>query len=152
VDFLVDNWPLLLPGAALWIGGWVQAVTLLGVGFIRNNQEYAWNALRGLVLAVFGMVYVSFWFTVKQPLSHIYFVLFPLIMTYSCYCWMFFKKKEVWRTVAKTFVILGVIFHFGYALVVAPHDSIYPGREKIQKAIDAKDYRIFGERRKGSLY
>ena len=49
-------------------------------------------------------------------------------------------------------MILGVIFQFGYAIAVAPNDSIYTKRDVIANAIQKKDYRIFGERRPGSLY
>jgi hypothetical protein len=111
-----------------------------------------WKELNWLMAGVFGMVYVSFWFTIKQPLSHIYFVFFPLLMTYSCYCWMRFKDKKIWVIAAKGFVILGVVFQFGYAIAVASNDSIYPKRDVIGKAIQEKDYHVFGERRPGSLY
>jgi hypothetical protein len=65
---------------------------------------------------------------------------------------MRFKDKKIWVTAAKAFVILGVIFQFGYAIAVAPNDSIYTKRDVIANAIQKKDYRIFGERRPGSLY
>ena len=71
-------------------------------------------------------------------------------MTYSCYAWMRFKKS--WGVWAHAFIVLGVVFQFGYAITVAPRDSIYPQRDVISKAIQQKDYHVFGERRAGSLY
>ena len=53
---------------------------------------------------------------------------------------------------ALPFIVLGVVFQFGYAITVAPRDSIYPQRDVIRKAIQQKDYHVFGERRAGSLY
>jgi len=111
-----------------------------------------WPELNLLLTGVFVMVYASFWFTVKMPLSHIYFVFFPLLMTYSCYCWMAFKGKKYWRLTAKVVVVTAVLFQTAYAVAVFHQDSIYPQRETMTKAIQEKNYRIFGERRPESLY
>ena len=141
---------------SLWVS-FLSAVlvqlTAYGISQLPQNPPSPhWKELNWLVAVIFVMVYSSFWFTIKLPLSHIYFVFFPLLMTYSCYCWMRFKDKKIWVTAAKAFVILGVIFQFGYAIAVAPNDSIYTKRDVIANAIQKKDYRIFGERRPGSLY
>ena len=37
-------------------------------------------------------------------------------------------------------------------LCLAPHDSIYSSRDRIVKAIQEKNYHLYGERRPGSLY
>jgi hypothetical protein len=141
---------------ALWVSvlaaGLVQLTTYGVTRLPQTSPGPHWKELNWLMAIVFLMVYVSFWFTIKLPLSHIYFVFFPLLMTYSCYCWMKFKDQKIWVMAAKTFVILGLVFQFGYAIAVAPNDSIYPKRDTINRAIQEKDYRIFGERRPGSLY
>jgi hypothetical protein len=141
---------------ALWVSvlaaGLVQLMTYGITRLPLTSPGPHWKELNWLMAVVFLMVYASFWFTIKLPLSHIYFVFFPLLMTYSCYCWMKFKDKKIWVMAAKAFVILGVVFQFGYAIAVAPNDSIYPKRDVISRAIQEKDYRIFGERRPGSLY
>jgi hypothetical protein len=98
------------------------------------------------------MVYASFWFTIKQPLSHIYFVFFPFIMTYSCYCWARFADRRPWRFAAKLFLALALFFQIGYAVAVAPQDSLYTQRALVAKAIQEKNYHILGERRPGSFY
>jgi hypothetical protein len=141
---------------SLWVSflaaGLVQ-LSAYGISLLPQTPPGPhWKELNWLVAVVFVMVYTSFWFTSKLPLSHIYFVFFPLLMTYSCYCWMRFKDKKIWVMAAKAFVILGVIFQFGYAIAVAPNDSIYPKRDVISQAIHSSDYKIFGSRRPGSLY
>ena len=128
---------------------------LLGMWVEKLHPEKAgpqWRGLNVLLLAVFAMVYSSFWFTVKMPLSHIYFIFFPLIMTYSCYCWMAFKENENFRLAAKVFVLLAVVFQFGFAIAVEPRDSIYPQWKTLKQAIDQKNYHLVGERRPESLY
>jgi hypothetical protein len=98
------------------------------------------------------MIYASFWFTVKMPLSHIYFIFFPLIMTYSCYVWVSFKGWKYGPLLGKSLVALALVFQLGYAIAMKPLTSIYTQWPVIKKAIDQKDYRIFGERRPESLY
>lgn len=168
IDFLREHYWIFVPGAILWIAGLIQPLVLFliwcrqllknlkeayGISqFPQNQPGPHWEELNWLMAAVFVMVYASFWFTVKLPLSHIYFVFFPLIMTYSCYCWMRFKDQKKLVIAAKAFVILGVVFQFGYAIAVAPTDSIYPKRAVISQAIRSGDYKIFDLRRPGSLY
>jgi hypothetical protein len=134
----------------------IMAITMaLGLWIGRFQPEKSgpqWKELNLLLSIIFTMVYASFWFTVKMPLSHIYFLFFPFLMTYSCYCWMCFKEKRVWRFAAKAFLILGIIFQVGYAIAVEPQDSIYPSWKVIKQAIDQKNYHLMGERRPESLY
>ncbi|HTA77535.1 MAG TPA: hypothetical protein VK791_10285 [bacterium] len=139
---------------ALWVSLLAAVLAqLLAYGLSLLPQTASgprWKELNWMMAAIFVMIYASFWFTSKLPLSHIYFVFFPLLMTYSCYAWLQFPKS--WKLWAKVFIVLGVVFQFGYAITVAPRDSIYTKRDVITKAIQDKDYRVFGERREGSLY
>jgi hypothetical protein len=134
----------------------VLAVTyLLDLWLSRFHPEKAgpqWKGMNLLLTVVFAMVYTSFWFTVKMPLSHIYFVFFPLIMTYSCYCWAALRDLRYGPLFAKAFLVMGVVFQFGYAVAVEPRDSIYTKWTVIKQAIDQKNYRLMGERRPESLY
>ncbi len=84
------------------------------------------------------MVEASFWFTIKMPLSHIYFILFPFIVSYSCYCWALFAGQKYGRVVAKVVVAFGVYFQLVYALALEPQFSIYPQRQLVAKAIQEK--------------
>ncbi len=149
--FLKDH-ILLLPGAFLWLAGILQALVLLFSWFRKSNLVPGWREFKWLSLLVFGMVYGSFWFTIKPPLSHIYLVLFPLIMIYSCYGWAFFANDLRWRLFAKAFVLVGLFFQLSYAVAVAPRDSLYTQRDLVAKAIQEKNYHLLGERSPGSLY
>lgn len=144
------RWELL--GIAAGVAG---ISYLLDLWLARLHPEKTGPQWRGLVLlmtVIFIMIYASFWFTVKMPLSHIYFIFFPLIMIYSCYCWAAFKGQKYAPLLAKAFLITGVLFQLGYAVVVEPKDSIYTKRSVIKQAIDQKNYHLMGERRPESLY
>jgi hypothetical protein len=149
----LENHPLLLvPGAFLWIAGLLQPFVLLFAWFKKKHPVSGWKETKWLLLALLAMVEVSFWFTIKLPLSHIYFILFPFIMGYSCYCWVLFADKKYGRVLAKIFLVFGVFFQLVYALTLEPQYSIYPQRARVAKAIEEKNYHLMGERRPGSLY
>ncbi len=151
-QFLLQNPAILVPGAVLWIGGILQAVFLFLAWFKTSSPFPQWNPLKKVLAGAFLMVYASFWFTVKLPMSHIYFILFPLIMIYSCYVWSYFADNPRWGFAVRLWLILAVGFQAGYAVAKAPQDSLYTQREVVAKALREKNYRLLGERRAGSLY
>jgi hypothetical protein len=163
IGFLFSHPLILLPGAFLWIAGLLQPFILLAGWFFKKPSGPRWPEMKWLVLAIFLMAEVSFWFTIKKPLSHLFFIFFPFLMAYSCYVWLSFADQKRWRVLAKVFVAAGILFQLGYAFAVKPDYSIYtvvvkPGqpvydqRALVVKAIQEKDYRILGERRPGSFY
>jgi hypothetical protein len=152
IKFLTDRPWLMVPGFLFWIGGILQALFLFFCWFIRKHPIAAWREVKMLLLGGYLMVWVSFWFTIKEPFSHIYMVFYPLLMIYSCYCWSLFADKPKWRLAAKVLLIMGLYFQLGYALAVKPVDSLYIKREPVVKAIQDKNYHLFAERRPESIY
>lgn len=150
--FLLSHPTLMVPGALLWIAGLIQPCILLFCWLKKDHPAAGWREIKWLTLALLLMVEISFWFTLKQPIAHIYFVLFPFIMAYSCYCWAFFAPQAHWRAVAKVFLVTGFFFQAAYAVVLTPGCSIYPKRAQVAEAIHEKNYHLMGERRPGSLY
>jgi hypothetical protein len=88
----------------------------------------------------------------KAPVSHTFYVTFPVAMLYSLYCWSEFLKKRGWQTFAKVFIVCGLIFDLGLAASNLRQVSLYRERDKIVEAIRARDYRLLGERRAGARY
>ena len=152
IKFLTDRPWLLVPGVILWIGGLVQALVLFLAGFLKQHPAPLWTPTRNLTALCLLMVWVSFWFTIKLPLSHIYLVFYPLLMLYSCYVWSLMTAHPKARFWARVFLILGLYFQLGYAVVRSSHDSFYPDRARLVSALEQKDYRLFQERRPGTLY
>jgi hypothetical protein len=147
-------------GLFFWIAGILQAVLLLVFWFKTRHTLPLWKETKWLVFWFLAMVYVSFWFTIKPPAAHIYFVFFPFILLYSCYVWSFFSRSFRWRLFAKSFVACAVVFQLGYAVAVIPTDSFYAPQESgvglkrdiVVQALRAGNYRIMGDRRSRSLY
>jgi hypothetical protein len=152
IVFLQNHPEILVPGVLLWAIGLLQPFLLLFAWLKREHPVAGWEKMKWLILAIFGMVWISFWFTIKQPLSHIYFIFFPFLMAYSCYVWVLFVGERRWVWAAKAFLLLGLYFQVGYAVAVAPKDSLYSQRALMVKAIQEKNYHLLGERRAGSFY
>jgi hypothetical protein len=97
---------------------------------------------------------VSFWFTVRGPDAHRYYAFFPFAMVYSLYCWDFLAGSKRWKWIAVIFIAVAIFFQAGYAIEKGKESksNYLMDKEKIAKAIDAKDYKLLGERRPDSLY
>ncbi|MFH0865338.1 MAG: hypothetical protein V1904_04040 [Bacteroidota bacterium] len=140
---------------SLWAVPFVVIVGLIGfaqvgwmiIAWFRKNELPGWKTIKQLLLFVFLITYTSFFFSVKDPASHTFYLMFPLVMIYSFYCWQpLFRKKWI-RRIAIIFLFSGIIFHTALALDNFKNKSMYSHREKPLKAIQQKDYKILGERR-----
>ena len=154
IAYLFHSPWLLVPGFLLWGAGYLQAVGLFVLWFRRDSPRSDWRALKGLMLFTFLVIYASFWFTVKPPLAHIYYLMFPVVMIYSFHGWDWVAAKPNGKTLARVFLAIAVFFQVGYALQNArDRVSTYSqNRGLMVKAIEARDYRILAERRPNSLY
>lgn len=153
VEFLMGSPFLLYPGIFLWIAGLAQAIALLVIGFRNRHPSPDWNRVRGLALFTFLIVWASFWFTCKWPLSHIYYdATFPMVFLYSLYCWESLAASKPWRVFGVVFLVAAIVFQAAYAWRTYPVYSIYMDRDRIVRAIQEKNYHLVGERRSLSYY
>ena len=150
--FMKQNLWLIPIVAFLTLVGILQCIALVGLWFKKSHPQNDWKAVKYFTLATVVLLYFSFLFSMKAPVSHTFYVTLPVAMLYSLYCWSEFLKKKGWQMFAKVFVVSGIIFHIGLAASNLKQVSIYLERGKIVEAIKAKDYRLLGERRAGSRY
>jgi len=152
LNFFEKN-PWIIP-FAFFVGiiGIIQPVVLLLLWFSKKKAQRDWRSIKYFILFTFFIVYFSFAFSVKEPSSHTFYVVFPVVMIYSFYCWSKFFKKKIWRKFAIAFIISGIVFHLGLAIGKGPGRSLYKNRDIPKLAIEKKDYKILGERRPSSLY
>jgi hypothetical protein len=152
LNFFEEN--LWVTPFAVFVGiiGIIQPVVLILLWFSKKNEQRDWRRIKYFILFTFLIVYFSFAFSVKEPSSHTFYVVFPVVMIYSFYCWSKLFKKKIWRKFAIAFIISGIIFHLGLALGKGPGRSLYKNRDIPELAIEKKDYKIMGERRPFSLY
>jgi len=135
----------------LLVIGFLQ-VGLLIIGFFIKTQNEEWKKMRWLNICSYGLLFCSFFFSIKGPSSHTFYILLPLPMIYSFYCyeWLI-SKKAVALKVLRVVVYCGFFFHIGLAYYNFQHKSIYKDRPKVTEALNKMDYRVLGERRSDQL-
>jgi hypothetical protein len=137
----------LLPlGLFLLLAGWLQVLFLIAQWFLKKDPEKDWQAVRRLILGLILLIYISFWFTSKTPAAHTYYLFLPPVMLYSFYCWNDWMKKDRWRKWAKIFLVCGLFYQAGLALVRLPIHSLYKDRSIPVSAIVQKNYHLLGEK------
>lgn len=152
LTFLKENLWLIPFVAFLTIAGIAQSAVLLVLWFKKRHAHQDWPAIKYFTLATVVLLYLSFLFSMKSPVSHTFYITFPVAMLYSLYCWSTFLRKRFWQKFAAVFIISGLIFDFGLAATNFRQVSIYVERARVAAAIKARDYRILGERRAGARY
>ena len=151
LDFFKSVPWLWAPGLFLLLMGWVQPLSLLILGWLKDERHPEGRTVSQTVLFGFLMVWMSFWFTSKPPLAHIYYVLMPLLVVYSFYAWSRLASRRAWRLFALACLAVNICFQTGWMLHMMGTQSLYTGRDKVARAIQEKDDRILGERRPGSF-
>ncbi|HNZ43821.1 MAG TPA: hypothetical protein PLB59_07575 [Bacteroidales bacterium] len=144
--FFKDYWPAAPFILLVILAGFLQVAYLIVAFFLKNPQaDFAfakWITL-GAMLITWG----SFFFSVKGPSSHTFYVLFPLVMIYSFYCWQPLFRRQWFAVIMAVLLISGLITHGTLAYHNYSLKSMYLNRDLPLKAIQEKDYHILGERR-----
>lgn len=128
------------------ISGFLQVAYMI-IAFFRKNPKADFGWVKWITFIAMIITYISFLFSIKGPSSHTFYVLFPLVMIYSFYCWgPLFRKK--WFAVLMAVLLVSTIITNG---TLAYHNyylkSMYKNRDLPLKAIQQKNYHLFGERR-----
>lgn len=130
----------------LLVAGFVQVAFYI-LSFFMTNKTEGWQSIKWITLGSVVLIYLSFFFSVKGPSSHTFYVMMPLIMIYSFYCYTNLLR---WRSAVKkgavVLLLSGMIFHAGVGRYYSGL-SIYAKRQDIEKAIKTKDYTKVGLRR-----
>lgn len=145
--------PWLYPPALfLMVVGWVQPFIFLGAGWkrdIRRTGEAQLTYL--LMMGAFLWVWFCFWFTTTRPFTYMYYIFLPLVVFYSFYVWSRFSPP-LWKILGVVCLAASLWLQAGILIERFKDQSFWAGRGLVSKAIGQKDYRILGERRKGSFY
>jgi hypothetical protein len=126
--------------------GLIQPLILLA-GFFRPAGPPDWTTVRRLTIAVLILIYASFAFSIKNPASQAFYVVLPLVMIYSFYCWAPFFRFRAGRIVAVGLLVAGALTHVALAVDNFRGVSLYTNRALVIRAIDERNYRLLGERR-----
>lgn len=139
-------YPWMKPCTLFLLGfGFLQVAFFIVSFFLKRNQA-DWKFVKWLSLSTVVLVFVNFLFSGKGPSSHAFYILYPVSLIYSMYCYqyIFQKRPRLFRIVFIGVLLSGVVYMTGLARYKYMFESLYLNREKIQKAIDEKDYTLAG--------
>jgi hypothetical protein len=131
----------------LWLFGLLMLVAFVFV-FFKKESSPEWKKIKYLTLFLFVVTFSSFFFSVKGPSSHTFFIVFPMVFFYSMYCheWLIGKYK-IWKKLMLAAMVSSLFFYTSLGMYNYKHKSMYINRETVEKAIKEKNYKILGERR-----
>lgn len=132
--------------AILLVAGIAQVFFFAVCLFIRGGAA-PWSRVRGLTWGSILLVYFSFFFSIKGPSSHTFYLMFPVAMLYSLHCYRRLVSRRWARPVAVVLLVSGFIFHAGLAVEKFRTVSLYRNRSLVVKAIENRDYLLLGPRR-----
>lgn len=131
----------------LFLAGCIQAGLFLAA-FFRRHAGSVERKLGWVVLGTVFLTWSAFQFSIKEPEAHTFAVLVPLALFYSfhCYAWLF-ARRAANLGLLKAAVIVGVLFSAGMGLHNLDHRSLYRDRDRVERAIELRDYTQLGLRR-----
>ena len=140
------------------IVGFVQPVAMAMTWFRRSDGDSGWIRMRWLTVGTVLWIYGSFFLSVRGPLAHAFYIVFPVSALYGAYCWRAFvvtpvsghrfDRSGVWvKRIAAVTLVSGVLMHAGLAIDRAPSRSLYRDRALVQAAISTPNDRFLGDRR-----
>jgi hypothetical protein len=157
--------PWLLPFAAVLFGVGILHPLWMAVTGFRSVQwspgasapgsiapAREWRATRVLFAASVLLVYVSFFWSVRGPQAHAFYVMWPVAAFFAFMCWEVRASARGGRLrgferVAVVALASSIVLHAGLALDRRPRLSLYADRDLVAAAIAEPNDRYLGDRR-----
>jgi hypothetical protein len=127
--------------------GLVQPFVLL-VGLFRSQRaSTTFKAVALTTSLTIALICASFLFSVKDPASHAFYVVYPVATIYAFHVWEGLLGRRWARTIAAALLVSTAAIHLAIALDRVRTHSLYADRARVVRAIEQQDYRLLGERR-----
>lgn len=140
--------------------GLLQPVVMAAAWFKRAPGDREWARVKWLAAGTVLWVCASFFFSVRGPQAHSFYVTCPVALVYAAHCWQMLASPTAaggrWRLplppvwlerIAAVVLVSGVVMHAGLAIDRAPRRSLYLDRPLVQAAISSRNDRFLGDRR-----
>ena len=140
---------LILSALALAAGLlWQLYLTIVMIGrYLRGkNKRYSEYTLFLLVLL---WVTLIFMLTPRPPVLRNFYLMFPVVVLAMLRMLTDLGNDKIVQQLMMGLISASIVFHSVVGITLIPNISMYRDREKIQRALEATDYHIFGERRPG---
>ena len=144
--FLTD-YPFAAPFIAyVTVLGLIQVAYLIIAFFLKNTAaDFKW--IKYIALGGVIITYISFFFSIKGPSPHPYYLLFPLSMMYSFYCWQMLFHRKWFIIMMAAMLIAGIVTSSALTVNNYYRLSMYRNRSLALKAVQEKNYLLLGKRR-----
>jgi hypothetical protein len=158
---LLFRMPWLLPFVAVVAtAGLVQPLWMAVTAVRRDPGGGAdWTRVRLLLAGTIALVYFDYFFSVRGPQAHAFYVVFPVAALFASSCWQVAARAASgqddgagragrrWERVAGVVMICGLVMHAGLAIDRWSSVSLYAHRDLVTAAIDRRNDRLLGDRR-----
>lgn len=110
-----------------------------------------WMAVRLLMLTTVVLITVSYYFSVRGPQAHSFYVVFPVSALFAFTCWdARLRAAGTMRTLERAAVVVivaNIVLHAGLAIDRLHRQSLYVDRSLVAAAIADRNDRYLGDRR-----
>ncbi len=128
----------------LLAAGLAQPIAMAVLWFRRGDAE--WTKAKWLAAGTCVWIYASFFLSVRGPLAHAFYVVFPVAALYAFHGFRRLAGPRLWR-IAVVVLVSGVVVDAGVMAWQLPRRSLYRDRGLVQAAIDRRNDRLLGDRR-----
>jgi hypothetical protein len=142
----IEQQPWVIPLAAVLILFSLLQV-LLVLFFLITNKEQGARKLKFFLMVSGGLVFTSFLFSIKPPISYTFYFTFPLILALSLSIYSYYQHRWPLKPIFAWLFLLSIGFHVAHGFFGFGFKSIYTDRERAVLAIDQKEHLLMGARR-----
>jgi len=127
---------------------WMVMTSLRGA----KREPADWMRVRVLMAATIALVYGSYFFSVRGPQAHSFYLAFPVAALFAFSCWQTSAEASAghrrrWERVAVAVLVSNIILHAALAIDRWPRQSLYVDRPLVASAIADRNDRYLGDRR-----
>jgi hypothetical protein len=152
--------PWVLPFAlVVTAAGWLHPLWVLVSAFRPHRASGAppaevreWRAVRWLFALSVLLVWLSFFWSVRGPQAHSFYLMLPVATLFAFNAWNIRAgacggRLPGFERLAVAVVVSSIVLHTGLAIDRWSRLSLYADRDVVAAAIEAREYRHLGERR-----
>jgi len=151
---LAVRMPWLVPAVIIVAAAGIWQPLWMAVSLFRRSRvdREDWMRVRVLLVATVAMVYFDYFWSIREPQAHAFYVVFPVAVLFAATCWQVWSRGNPprwtrWARVAAVVLVCGVVVHTGLAWDRWSRDSLYANRPVAAAAIDQRNDRLLGDRR-----
>ena len=145
--FLARYWWAAPFAAFAALCGVAQTAVLIAGLIWPGNDQHGWRAVKLATLTSLALLCTAFAFSIKEPASHVFYVMLPVVEIYAFYWWDRLLRDRRIRALAVALLVAGAVTHVALGIRNFRERSLYVNRTLVMRAIAEKDYRLVGERR-----